>query len=454
MPLLEQVVEVIQAHRLLPRRGRAVIAVSGGLDSMVLLHLLHRLAADYDWALTVAHLDHRLRGRTSRADARWVQRAAEGLFLPFVTETADVKRLAAREGISLEMAGRRVRHAFLAQTALAAKARRVVLAHHAQDQVELFFLRLLRGAGTGGLSGMQRSAPSPADRRVTLIRPLLNIPRTDLEAYARQHRVRFREDASNQQLDILRNRIRHVLLPLLQDDFQPALIPVLLRQMEILGAEEAHLAESLQQWVARGVNTPFAQWPVTLQRRHLQAELQRLGVPVEFSLVESLRQEADRPVMVSPQRCVTRTTSGSLCVSPPRTPDFNPAELIVDLRRRSGTIHFQGWRLEWKRTALRRRTLPGRVENREWFDAAKVGSVITLRFWRNGDRFQPIGLERATKLQDLFTNLKVPATERRQRLLACNGAGEIWWVQGLRIGEPFKIDPRTRQALEWRWTKT
>src|SRR5208337_2330462 len=148
---------------------------SGGVDSMVLLHALHRLAKQHGWQLTVAHFNHRLRGRASDADENLVRRTAAAMKLAVVAGRADVKAFARKSKLSIEMAARKLRHEFLAREARKRKIRIVALAHHADDQVELFFLRLLRGTGGEGLAGMKWRSPLSADPRLTLVRPLLDV---------------------------------------------------------------------------------------------------------------------------------------------------------------------------------------------------------------------------------------------------------------------------------------
>ncbi len=249
--LASQVERNIRGRGLLEDGRSIVVAVSGGLDSMVLLRVLHQLAPGHHWQLTLAHLNHRLRGRSSQADARLVRRAAAGLGLPLVTEEADVRAVALASGLSLEMAARKVRHDFLARAALDLGAAAVALAHHADDQVELFFLRLLRGSSGEGLAGMKWRSPSPSDPRVMLVRPLLDQPKAALRAWAAAQEVPFRQDASNDLLVIPRNRIRHQLLPLLRRRYQPALERTVLRAMDIIGEEARFAAEAAQQWLQK-----------------------------------------------------------------------------------------------------------------------------------------------------------------------------------------------------------
>jgi len=170
--------------------GQAVlVAVSGGMDSMVLLRSLKELSEKMCWNICVAHFNHQLRGRSSDADEKLVSKTAAALKLAFVAERADVKSFARKSKVSIEMAARKLRHEFFARTARDRNISTVALAHHADDQVELFFLRLLRGAGGEGLAGMKWQSPSPADKKIMLVRPLLDM--TKASCWCLPAKIRF-----------------------------------------------------------------------------------------------------------------------------------------------------------------------------------------------------------------------------------------------------------------------
>jgi tRNA(Ile)-lysidine synthetase-like protein len=583
--LLGQVERTIQRRGLFQDGQPILVAVSGGLDSMVLLRMLHELAAGHGWQLKVAHLNHQLRGRSSDADARLVRRAAAALGLPCVTGRSEVRSIARAGGLSLEMAARKARHGFLARAAARLTLPTVALAHHADDQLELFFLRLLRGCGGEGLAGMKWRSPSPSDPKVALVRPLLDQPKAALRQWAESRKVPFREDASNAHLDIQRNRIRHELLPLLRRHYQPALSRTILRLMDIIGEEAAFAAQQAREWMAgsspeggervaktpipllqsgalrpgtgrapvpgpgpravlarsgsegegRRAVTPFAELPVALQRRCIQLQLLAQGLEPDYELVEQLRTRPNRAVTVgqtptagafpkepgewktssqplsrplsdwplsgkvgdegcdkgaesgfwgealadsqtglagqrpepegSPPGArrvvsVLRDAQGSVRLSQAEPARFRLAALEQDLSEKAGEVLFEGLRLSWRiigrpqASGLRPPACSSLGQpGREFFDADRVGTPVVLRHWQPGDRFQPIGMPVPVKLQDLFTNEKILPGQRHELIMAATAQGDLFWVEGLRISERFKLRQSTKRRLQWTWER-
>jgi len=456
--LPQQIDQAIHTRKLFRRGQKILVAVSGGIDSMVLLHLLHELSQKNKWRLTVAHLNHQLRGRASDADERLVTRTAKKLDLAIVTARADVKNLARNGKLSLEMAARKARHEFLAHTAERLKISDITLAHHAGDQVELFFLRLLRGSGSEGLSGMKWRNPSPANPKIQLLRPLLEQSKESLRAYASAKKIPFREDASNQWLDIQRNLIRRELLPLLRRKYQPALDRTILRVMEILRAESEFAGGMVEDWLANnsGTGVPpvrsFPGLPIALQRRCIQSQLMRHGIPADFALVERLRTSPGKPFTVVPQLAVLCDASGRLRFRDSGLIGSEPAQLEINLAGRAGDVTFAGKKISWAvRSPMKSFRRPSPRARRESFDADKIGHRIILRHWLPGDRFQPIGMDKSVKLQDIFVNHKIPRARRHNLIVAVTARNEVFWVENLRISEQFKLTPQTTHQLTWRW---
>jgi tRNA(Ile)-lysidine synthase len=442
----------LRQRALLPAGERVLVAVSGGVDSMVLLRVLHALAPAQGWRLAVAHFNHRLRGAASEGDARLVRRIARQLGLECVVEEGDVRALARARGWSVEMAARELRHEFLARTAKRLEVGVVALAHQADDQVELFFLRLLRGAG-GGLAGMKGRGTSPVDKSVSLIRPLLDEPKAALLEFAREEKILFREDASNASADILRNRVRRELLPLLRRHYQPGLERTVLRTMDIVGEESEFARGTADNWRRRKSRVPFTRLPVAVQRQCVCLELARLKLAADFELVERLRLQPGVKHSWQDGWLVRDARTGRVSRQQAAAGGSSSATKRFDLRSTRGAVSFHGVEVKWQIKPGAVRAAVRRANGRERFDADKVGPCVLLRHWRPGDRFQPSGMARPVKLQDLFTNAKIPASERRALLVAEAADGRIFWVEGLRISEPFKLGEATRFELVWSWCR-
>jgi len=266
----------------------ALVAVSGGLDSVTLLDLLRRAGFP---RLVVAHFHHGLRGATADADAKFVRDLAARLGLPLVSGRGNTRAVAARKKQSLEEAARHLRRAFLARAARRHGASVIFLGHHAGDVAETVLFHLARGGGSRGLAGPRPRAPLEGSD-LTLARPLLSFTRAELAAHARRHRLAFREDETNATRDHTRNRLRHDVLPVLAEAVGHDPVPALARTAAILAAEDEWM-ESLVAAQAAAPRLPVAAvttLPLAAQRRLLRAWLRRqTGREPDFDTIERAR---------------------------------------------------------------------------------------------------------------------------------------------------------------------
>ncbi len=465
MDLAAAVEKLLQRERLLPDGEAVLAAVSGGLDSMVLLDVLHGLAGKRGWDLTAAHFNHGLRGKESDADERLTREVAARLGLDFVSERADVGLAAKAKGISLEMAGRELRHRFLARIAAERGMGWAALGHHADDQLELFFLRALRGAGSEGLGGMRICGRSAYSARLWLVRPFLERRKADLRTYAKERGLVFREDATNWSKDVLRNRIRHELLPCLAGLGLSSMEKNVSRSMRILADEHQFVEAQSREWLRGKEKEDFSELPTAVQREVLRLELLRLGVAPSFSWIELLRHsKVGQAVEVCGGRRLRRDERGRLVDAVEESVSFLDAEAVVELAV-GEAFFFGGLELRFTvqtiqavgdgRDFLKKREKSGdgkAFSGVEFFDAGLLEPRIHLRHWRSGDCFWPIGMAGTVKLQDWFVNEKVPMRERRLRVVAESEKDGLFWVEGMRIGERFKVGSGTKRVvrLEWR----
>jgi len=277
-PLTSLSSEMKMQFALISKKKRLLVAVSGGADSVALLHLL--LEAGYK-NLVVAHFDHGLRGGTANADARFVGRLAAKLSLDFEVGSGDVRKLSKDEKLSMETAARQARYGFLAAVAKKHRTRSVVLAHHADDQVETCFFQFLRGSGAAGLAGMKsRSQRTISGITLTLLRPLLSISKHRLLDYLKERKVRHREDASNAVANASRNKLRLRVLPLIEKLFGSSFRASIVRNAAIFADEEDFLSNLALPFAAHAELEVkiLRQLHPAIQRRVLHAWLKNRGI--------------------------------------------------------------------------------------------------------------------------------------------------------------------------------
>lgn len=472
--MLSELQKHIQSESLLPSGALVLIAVSGGADSIFLMHVLHRLQSRLGLRLHVVHLNHGLRGSESDADAEFVVAQASALGLAVSVSRSNVRLRAKRSGVSLEMAGRDARYAFFVRVArqlrreqsLTGEQVAVVTAHTINDQAETLLLKLGRGAGRAGLSGI---APRRIHKGVAIVRPLLRVTRERLERWLVRQGVVWHEDSSNQDDDFLRNRVRHEVLPLLADRLNPQIVGTLARTATILSEEETWmntLAETMLQEVGRVQGglcvSDLCTLPSPARLRVLRLWLGREGFPVEvadFALCERL--EALLLRRASGSTCVdlsqgwrAERSYESLVLHAPGVREKIVQRARYRLARHGSTdLPMLGLRAEVlvgrqiRRDATRQ---PGKMPARASFSAERIGRAsLYLRHWKEGDRMRPLGSRGSQKLQDIFVNLKVPKARRGAvPVLECRG--EIIWIPGFRIAEGWQVPSADTPPVEVR----
>ena len=489
MSLLKQVKETIEEYSLLERGEPVVVGVSGGPDSLCLLHVLKRLAPQYEMALHVAHLEHGIRGEESEADARFVSDLARRWGLPITMEHANVPRLAEEEGLAIEEAARRARYGFLAWVAVEIGARCIAVGHNADDQVETVLMHFLRGSGLAGLRGMLPLSPlgelrlgqvlrdSSLAADLRLIRPLLEVPRSAIETYCRRKGLEPRFDRSNLDTTYYRNRLRHELLPTLES-YNPNVREVLRRTAQVMAADYELLRQGLEEaWgqilrqeSQEAIFFDLEGWrslPLSLRRSTLREAIHRLRRSlrnINWVHVENARRVAERgetgAQATLPCHLMLTVDYNHLLVAeegylPPVSWPTVEAPLPVVV---PGTIHLPG--TEWRLVAqlIDRPHFPGAAlhSGERWqafLDADVVGRELILRPRRPEDRFQPLGMGgHSQRIRDFMINVKVPAAHRDRVSLLVAG-GRILWVCGWREDERARVTNSTQRILWLRFVR-
>lgn len=467
--LLRSVAQVLATEQLLTRGDRLVVGVSGGADSVALLRLLNELSRHHDWrlALRAAHFNHSLRGEASQADEAFVRELCERMGVPLTVERGDVRMLAARNRQGLEEAGRTTRYAFLHRVALTMQARAVAVAHHADDQIETVLYRLCRGTGLAGLAGMPRQRPLLDGSDVQLIRPLLHVSRAAIREYLAQVGATFREDDSNAETGPRRNRIRHELLPAIEERINPQVRARLLT----LASQAAAFRDMMRRTVTGGFESSLVRRDEqsvvlsvsALRQRHpmVRAELIReahrrltgsegavraIHVDAAMELVASSHpcHRVDWPGGVSVQR-----RYGELIVARELTHETRPSAPAVRLRL-PGRTHWSPSGMQIDCDAIEGeqlanwKTMVSPVS--QVVDADRVRGAVSIRTRMPGDRMKPINAPGTRRVSDILMDAKCPAPERDAVPIVVDDDGPIWIV-GYRLADRVRIVPETRRGL-------
>ena len=453
--LLERVRAFSARHSLWTPETRIVAAVSGGSDSVALAFLLRDFAERGEVVLAgLAHLHHQIRGPEADADAAFCRALADRFGVPAVVGDANVPSEAAEHGVSIEVAGRFARQRFFRDAVASVTADRVAVAHTRDDQAETVVLRLVRGAGSGGLAAM-------APRRDHLVRPVLDTTRAELQEFLRSINERWREDATNLDRTIPRNLVRHGVMPQLRTINAQA-DAALARAAELLRGDDDFLEKLANAAFIRCVEpdgeqervtidkAEYLKLPVALARRVGRYALETANPSRTYGL-----EEAD-----ALHRAVTAGTGGNL---PGLALERFAAKVVLVNRRVVKAPNVDSLEL--------RLAIPGTVEaprgawtvsaegpmapaepapmdaTRVMIDAGELGSHLIVRYRRPGDRLHPLGAPGRKKVQDVLVDRKVPRDDRDTVPIVTTETGEIVWLAGHVLADRFRVTPLTRSVV-------
>lgn len=462
MDLTERVHHFITENKLFEPGDRIVVAASGGPDSTALLHLLFLLSGRWGWTLTAAHANHGFRQEESAQEADFARKQAEALGIPFAYRELDVPGHLSVWGGNPQDAARELRYRFLIDTARAAGAGKIALAHHAGDQAETVLMRILRGTGLGGLAGIPIVREAGG---VKLVRPLLRITKNDLLDELARRGIAYCTDSSNLKTKYTRNRVRLETLPMLTR-FNPSVAEALNRLSELASADEDFLeqeandvfrrmAEQLDREV-RFSRAEFSTLHVALQRRFIKLILNYLSLTMEsqdFTAIEQIRKnllESCRPNQRTPVAgtvWLIREYDAVRLTASEDPDERKPYSYLLE--GTSGRIFLPeagGW-LEYgilpADEVPSAEGTPGAVR----FDAAALYYPLQVRSRRDGDRMRVDGLNGSKKVKDIFIDDKVPSAIRDRTPVLADAAGQLLWVAGIRRSGHARVTQDTSQVL-------
>lgn len=461
-PTIEQRVEdFLREHHLTNPRKPLLVAVSGGPDSVCLLHVLNVVKRETRIKLHVVHLDHQLRGKESVADAQYVLDLCHKLKIPVIIEQRNVRGYQKEHKLSLEEAAREVRYGFFAEVAESIGAEQVVVGHTLDDQVETILLNLLRGTGTRGLRGLQPVRHwQTSGKRLTIIRPLLEVSRKETAAYCRRHHLQPRTDATNRSLTPTRNRVRLKLLPLLKS-YNPDIIEALLRTARIAGDDIAFLEQTADRYYRKIATkqdtavvfekTALLKLPLAIQRLLLRRAIEDiLGTlkDIEARHIEEMLELLNKPAgkRISLPYSLFFAVEYDRFLLGRELDKFSPFPLLDSEYPLiiPGARKIPGWRIHTD--VIEKAHLVDVDAFIACLDYDRVRGKLTVRPRRPGDRFQPLGMDEEKKVGKFMIDARVPRLWRMRVPIVCDDE-KLLWVVGYRIDERVKVTESTKRVL-------
>ncbi|MBW2367246.1 MAG: tRNA lysidine(34) synthetase TilS [Deltaproteobacteria bacterium] len=474
-PFIEKVADTIGKWGMLQTGDSILVATSGGPDSVAMLHGLMALASDHQWRIGVAHLNHGLRPGNAQRDESFVIKLAQNLKLPFFTETADVEAFKHRHRLSLEEAARNVRHRFLGQVARQNGFSIIALGHHADDNAEQILLNLIRGSGLTGLAGIPpvRTIPVENTRPLQIVRPLMEVTKANIVGFLSDFHLACVIDETNTDFKFRRNRIRHELLPMLRDNYNPNIINTINRLASVIRTDNAWTDQeacrqmanaTLDQTVDRIILAigPMQKMPIGLQHRIFRSairavkqNLRRISNRHILDLATLVRHGPELGQLHLPDNIRATREHDRLTISrekislrkqAARQPGAKSFEYVL---KRPGEVFIKAIGMKLQAIEQSAKPLPDfrkAGHSVAFFDMDSLEFPLTIRNVRPGDRFQPLGMTGTQKVKKLFIDRKIPRTQR-SRCPIVMSRGQIIWVAGHRIADPVKVTDMTRRIL-------
>ncbi|MCX6121816.1 MAG: tRNA lysidine(34) synthetase TilS [Ignavibacteriales bacterium] len=437
-----------QRHRLIAPVQSVLLAVSGGVDSMVMLHLFSRVRERLKLKLSVIHVNHQLRGEESMGDEKFVMEMSNFYHIPFSCERIDVMSYAHELGLSKQLAARCLRYECFERIRVQAGTDTVATAHHADDNAETVLLNIMRGTGIHGLAGIP-----PKRETGCIIRPLLFATRKEIETYAVEQGITYRNDSSNRSLAYRRNELRHNILPILQKSH-----PKIVKTLNQIAGTMLDVNEKMRRIVDETMRALIQKDPqgrLTLHVEKLKLEPDFLWDEIFVEVLHRLGIEPTEKKVSALHRLCTQPTGRSVELGS-RFASYHDREYVVfkitdDEQLKSRKVEF-GKSYDYKNCLISIST-PERVPSAfagthevEYIDAERLGQQLVLRTWQSGDWFIPLGMKTKKKLSDFFTDQKVPRYQKSS-IPVLESDGTIVWICGKRLDDRFKLTDRTHTAI-------
>ncbi|ABK61498.1 tRNA lysidine(34) synthetase TilS [Clostridium novyi] len=456
--MIEKVINTIKCNNMFEVNDKVVVALSGGPDSICLLHILHTLKDEINISIVAAHVNHCLRGEAADNDEMYVKKICEELGIQCFVKREDVHRISKERGISCEMAGREVRYQFFEEVLHKINGNKIAIAHNANDQAETVLMRILRGTGLEGLVGIR-----PVRDNI-FVRPIINLTRDEIENYCDINKLNPRIDKTNFENIYTRNKIRLELIPYIQKNFNSDVIEVLNRFSDTVKVDNEYINNvakekyneyseiSEEKIILKG--QLFKEHEAILTRviriaiKNIKGNLNNLEKNHIYDIIDIQKKSTGKYIMLPSGIRVTNNYGDIYVYKEEKKHKVQKINKEVELNLLEENV-LTNHKLKITLDIIKSKEDIKFDKNPliKYFDYDKIKGVIKLRYRKNGDKFMPFGMSGSKKLKDLFIDLKIPK-ERRDSIPLITFGDDIAWIVGYRISDKFKINKDTKSILK------
>lgn len=420
--------QIIEKYKLWKSSDRLLLAISGGVDSMVLLHLCKSLYNE----IAIAHCNFHLRDEDADADEKLVKETAEALNISCFIKHFDTKSYAEENGISIEMAARDLRYHFFEELCKTYYFDKVLTAHHSNDNAETLLLNISKGTGIRGLTGIPR-------KREKIIRPLLSFSRKEIESYANANGIAYRVDETNSDSKFQRNKLRNKIIPLLEE-INPSLVQTLNTTAERMQEIKQIYEETIQNQLIKLVE----------KDRIAIAALEKETFPLSILYEWLLPYGFSNTIASDTMATLANTEEKIFYAEDYRLVKSRGYLILVPLKEKKKETYEILETGVFEPVRLHIEVYSGKIipnKNIAYFDRKKLRFPLTLRHWEEKDRFHPFGMKGSKKLSDFFKDMKLNTLQKEAQWILCQGE-QIIWVVGLRADERYKVDDMTKEIIK------
>ena len=445
----QKVLRFIKENELLATGEKNLVALSGGPDSVFLLHFLNKFKKKFKIEIGAVHINHRLRGKDSERDELFCKAVCDELSIPIYTLRKDVKSYSKKNKYSLEVAGRKIRYEFFEKISKANQYDKIATAHNADDNAETVLLNLIKGTGIKGIAGI------PV-RRNDIIRPILSLTKKEILDYLEVNRFEYRIDESNLSNDFERNFLRNEVIPLIQKNINPSFSNSVLNtslNLQSLNAGLAEIVGGLKSTVRikrnKSVSIPIEfinkgnDFIISYTLKELIDE--NFSVKIESGdlkkIISLAKKQSGKSEELS-EKLIALKERNEITIQK-KLSIKNPAEKKISIGNES---EIDGKILSISKVKKDEVKI-GKTKNVEFISADGLNSFFIVRIWEQGDKFFPIGMQGSKKISDYLNDIKINSFEKKEQLVLEN-KGNIVWVIGKRLDDRFKVTPNTKKVLK------